>query len=646
MGTGRAGAALHFFGGKGGVGKTTLAAAFALGLAGEGQRVLLASTDPACSLGDALGVTVGKRVRQVAPGLRAVRPDAPAAFSRWMAKHRATLRTLAERGTYFDAKDLDVFLELSLPGVDELFGLLELTRLIDAERPDAVVVDTAPTGHTLRLFSAPDAIAQIARLLAAMQEKHHVLSEGLRGFREDDVADALIDGLAQRALALAKLLRAPDTRVHWIALPETLALEEAADGVRALDAEGIAVHELIVNRLTPAPRQACPGCNPKVQAERRALARMPPCLRALSVRVAPALEEEPTGVPALRRFSRRLRSAASDWPRPRAARTRRARSAPPSLPLPLPATLEVLFLGGKGGVGKSTASVAAAMALAAQHPQRPVLLLSVDPAHSLSDALAYPLSDTPLHVPGTPPNLRVRELDAGLAFERERAELERAVDALFDRLRGGSRFDAAYDRAVLQELTAFRPPGIDEVFGVLEVMDALGLEEARSGPRPLLVIDTAPTGHTLRLLELPAVAQAWARGFLKLLLEYRAALGLGPLAEDLLRLSRRLGALRALWTDPARTGFLTVTRPARLPMAETARLGRALREMHVPWVGVLVNALTEGTCARCKRIQAKEREALRTLGIVARAPSVFTAPSVAPPPRGPEEIAAWLRRWE
>lgn len=643
---------LHFFGGKGGVGKTTCAAAFACGLAAKGQRVLLASTDPACSLGDVLQRRLGPAPRRIAPGLRAVQPDPPAAFARWREAHRGTLKALAERGTYFDAADLDGFLELTLPGVDELFGLVELARLIDAEEADAVVVDTAPTGHTLRLFSSPDALAQIARLFAAMQEKHHVLSEGLRGFRAADEGDDLIDWVADRAAGLGRLLHDPQTRVHWIALPEALALEEAGDGVRALAVSGIRVEELVVNRLCPPPPRRCRGCSPRVAAEKAALAQLPAALRPLPLRTLPALEKEPVGVASLVRLASALqrkpvRRTQRSKPPARKPSTRGAVAASDAaFPLPLPASLQVLFLGGKGGVGKSTASVAAAMALASARPDREVLLLSVDPAHSLGDALAQPVGDLARRLPGLPRNLRVRELDAGQALERERAHIEEAIHRLFDRLRGGSRFDAAYDRAIFQALAELQTPGVDEVFGVLEVIDALGPGGKDAGAAPLLVIDTAPTAHALRLLELPKVAHGWVKGLLKLLLDYRGAIGLGPLAEELLGLSQRLGALQRLWTDPARTAFVAVTRPAQLPSAELSRLRRSLRALEVPFAGVIANALTTGTCARCTRARREERRSLDELRrLTGRRAAIILAPSVAPPPRGAAPIAAWSRLW-
>src|SRR5262245_2450468 len=146
-----------FFGGKGGVGKTTCAAACALAEAGAGRRVLAVSTDPAHSLGDALAVHLTSRPSAIPAGrgrLRAVELDANRALARWMARHRRALADIIEHGTWLDRHDVDELLELAVPGIDELIGLIEIVRLASA-RPgfDLVVVDTAPTGHALRLLA-------------------------------------------------------------------------------------------------------------------------------------------------------------------------------------------------------------------------------------------------------------------------------------------------------------------------------------------------------------------------------------------------------------------------------------------------------------------------------------------------------------
>src|SRR5262249_61950702 len=98
--------------------------------------------------------------------------DADRALRRWLGPRRQALRTIVARGTYLDDDDVDRFLALSLPGVDELIGLVELERLAAAQPWDDVVVDTAPTGHTLRLLAIPPILAPIPGLLHSLFAKH------------------------------------------------------------------------------------------------------------------------------------------------------------------------------------------------------------------------------------------------------------------------------------------------------------------------------------------------------------------------------------------------------------------------------------------------------------------------------------------
>src|SRR5205823_673334 len=143
-------------------------------------------------------------------------------------------------------------------GVDELIGLIELQRLAATGPWDHVVVDTAPTGHTLRLLAMPATLSRIAVVLDDMQAKHRLLSQSLGGRYRPDTADALIDEIAAAGRDLASLLRdAARVRVTWVMLPEALSLDEARDGIGALDAEGIGVDDVLVNRVTPVPPGPC-----------------------------------------------------------------------------------------------------------------------------------------------------------------------------------------------------------------------------------------------------------------------------------------------------------------------------------------------------------------------------------------------------
>jgi arsenite-transporting ATPase len=306
------------------------------------------------------------------------------------------------------------------------------------------------------------------------------------------------------------------------------------------------------------------------------------------------------------------------------------------------------MFGGKGGVGKTTAACAAALELAARRPGK-VLLLSADPAHSVADALQARLGDDPRAVPGAPARLRARELDADRAWRQARERYRDAVDQLFDALRGDAHLDPAYDRAVMQDLIALAPPGLDELFAIVAVTSALVSEDAEERA-DVVVLDTAPTGHALRLLALPDAARQWVQALLAVLLKYREVARLGKLAEELVQMSKQLRELEALLRDPARTAFVAVTRAALLPRRETERLLAELERLRIPAAGVLVNAVTPPGCARCRRAAAREGAevpalARRARSLTGREAAMILAPMTAPEPRGPRALREWGGAW-
>jgi arsenite-transporting ATPase len=603
-------------------------------------------------------VRLGATTRRLAVrgDLRAAELDADRALACWLRTRRPVLGQIAERGTYLDRDDIGRFLGLALPGVDELIGLLELERLAHERPYDDVIVDTAPTGHTLRLLEMPETLRRIAVVLDDMQAKHRFVATSLGGAYRADSADRLVDELDTSGKTLAELLRDP-TRASfaWVLLPERLALEEARDGIGRLDAWGIRVDDIVVNRLTS--HAVCPLCQARAEAERRVIDDIVAAFPDRVVRFLPAEDEEPRGITALRRIGRRLAAGATRRPIPRhRPRARRAARRPSGrsdwLDRIAPRAVRLVLVGGKGGVGKTTCAAALALALARRDPDRRVLLLSTDPAHSLGDVLAARLGDDEAAVPGAPANFRARELDADSAFRVRRERYRDAVDRAFTSVLRGTALDVTFDRAVVRELLDLAPPGLDELFGTLAIVDALFRPAA---PSDVVVVDTAPTGHTLRLLRMPATALEWVRTLLATVLKYRAVIGLGDFAAELVEVSRDLRRLDDLLHDSAVTRFVPVTRPAELPRRETVRLLQGLRRLRVTAPALIVNAVasTEGreTCARCARAAraaGREIAALaRTLpgrGRAAPTPLV-TAAAVTPPPIGVDRLAAWSRTW-
>jgi arsenite/tail-anchored protein-transporting ATPase len=655
-------------GGKGGVGKTTCAAILALESARH-RRTLLVTTDPASSLSAVLQTTVGSEPAPVrgARRLHAADLDASRAFERWLAPRRPLLAAIALRGTYLDEEDVARLLKLSLPGIDEVIGLLEIARMArlclpslrsgfsgagprgrrsgtEAAPFEAVIVDTAPTGHTLRLLAAPALLGRVAGLLDHLQAHHRAVVSALRGSYGGDAADALIGELEREGASLSAMLRDPDaSEMSWVTLPEPMALEETADALTALHGAGIPVRRLIVNRVTPPPVGACEWCEARVRFEARALAPVARRFAGLQMVALPELPREPRGVKALAGAGKLIepwRAPESAPPIARRVRvsldTRRAASA--FRRKDLRGNARWLLFGGKGGVGKTTCAAAAALDFAAD---RRVLLVSTDPAHSLGDVFGATFGDAPRPVPGGPTTLQVREIDAAIEMARFRQKYVAAVDEAFARIARS----AGGDRAAFRELIDLAPPGIDEVIAVAEVAEAL--TDAR-GAYDVIVTDTAPTGHALRLLQTPALLRDWTQALMAILLKYHEIVGAGTLAALLVQLSKRLRRLQEILADPTRARFVIVTRAACLPADENERLMASLSALGIAVGAVIVNATGAGRCPRCRAVagaQATETARLRRSVLEAGGYAIIEAPAEVPPPHGAAALHDWRTSW-
>ena len=197
----------------------------------------------------------------------------------------------------------------------------------------------------------------------------------------------------------------------------------------------------------------------------------------------------------------------------------------------------------------------------------------------------------------------------------------------------------------MQDLLELAPPGLDELIAIVEVSEAL---QADAGAGSSVVLDTAPTGHALRLLEMPALVHEWVKAVMRIVLKYQPVVGVGEAGAVLLQISQGLGRLRTLLADRSRAAFVVVTRPAELPIAETTRLLRRLHalDIHVP--AVLVNAVGAGTCGYCASTFRTQRRAIARIRSSIGAPhsrALLVARAVVPPPHGVRSLAAWRASW-
>ena len=658
-----------FFGGKGGTGKTTCAAAAAIALAERGRQLLVVSTDPAHSLGDVLRRRLSIRPSSIPVRrgrLNACELDADRALERWLSARRPALAAIFERGTILDRDDVEPFLKMSLPGVDELLGLLEIERLAAGRAYDYVVIDTAPTGHTLRLLATPAFFKTFARVLDLMQEKHRALADAFGHHAGRDDADTLIEELYREGERLAILLRdSARTRLCWVMLAEEMSVTESSRAVAALQAEGIRVDDVVVNRLTLPPPSSCALCDERRRVEAEWLNAIVAAYRGrpIGLWTLAAREDAPRGLDALRTVAHSVSALQGPVVRRKAGRTVNSpeTAAPPRQKLPAPLRpsrgTRLLIVGGKGGVGKTTCAAALAAAVARDAPERRVLLVSTDPAHSIGDVVGQSIGERERRIPGGPGNLVAREIDAAGEWRARREQFRDSAARLLEI--GSARWSAGLtiDRAIVEELFALAPPGMDEIIGILTILDALlagpPLAAETDGTRKdrfdLVIVDSAPTGHTLRLLALPAQAQAWVRQLMAVVLKYRAVAAFERLASELVWVSRGLRRLQGLLASSRQCGFIVVTRPEQLPTLETIRLIEWLAQHRIARRALIVNGVTPSGCARCRRTAVRERReiaAFTRASIWKRASCpIILADATAPPPKGVASLGAWQGTW-
>jgi len=292
------------YGGKGGVGKTTMAAATALASARDGVPTLVVSTDPAHSLSDTLEADVPQepaQIREEYP-LYAAEIDPEAALSEgpFGGDGNPLAGLLGE-----DAANP---LASSMPGSDEAAAIRLLMEYLDDPRFERVVVDTAPTGHTLRLLELPEMLDSMVGKLVTMRERLGGLTDLLGG--EDGEDDLGLQEFSARVERLRSLLRDPSrTDFRVVMVPEELSVRESERLLDRLAEFGIPVGTIVVNRVMQDPAEItggsdalvapnhedCEFCARRWEVQRRALAESQDLFRAHEVRRVPLLAEEVRG---------------------------------------------------------------------------------------------------------------------------------------------------------------------------------------------------------------------------------------------------------------------------------------------------------------------------------------------------------------
>jgi len=515
-----------FFTGKGGVGKTTTSAATAIVLADSGKLVLLVSTDPASNLDEVLGLALSAEPTKVpsVPGLFASNVDpvkAAAAYREQMVgPYRGILPEAAIRSM---EEQLSGACTVEIAAFNEFATLMGNPAAV--ERFDHIIFDTAPTGHTLRLLSLPAAWSDFIDTNTGGTSCLGPLA-GLKAQQQ------------LYANTRQSLGDATKTVVVVVSRPDVAPLAEAARASAELQELGVANQHLVINGVLHLTDPSDSVAVALRERNMKALAAIPQALTLLPRTELPLRGTELVGIPALRAFF----SPESSVP-PTKNSTQSS-----LLPAPLTTLLDtlaampggVIMTMGKGGVGKTTLAVNIATALAARGKR--VHLTTTDPAAHV----ALTLGEVPV-------GMQVSRVDPEAETEAYRNEvLATAGASLDDEARALMEEDLS--SPCTEEIAVFR--------AFAKIVD--------QGTNRFVVVDTAPTGHTLLLLD---ASESYHR---------EVSRSLSDIPEAVRQLLPRL-------RDPEFTKVFLVTLPEATPVHEALALQTDLRRAGIEPAGWIVN---------------------------------------------------------
>lgn len=601
-----------FFGGKGGVGKTTSAAASSLYLARQRpeERILVISTDPAHSLGDSFDQYIGGEIVPLdgVGNLFALELDSRKALARFREKNTPMIAKIADRGTMFDRDDIEDFLKLTLPGMDELMAIIEIIELMKVRKFGLVIVDTAPAGHTIRMLQTPAQMKNWVKTLDMMMDKYRFIFTTFAGRYKRDECDRFIDDMDEDvAMAKRMLTDAERTEFVLVTTPEEMAIDASIRLLSTLRKQHIPVRNLIVNRIQQDG--LCGLCLRRKTEQAQPLAEIQERFPDLHLWPVPRLPHQVRGRDQLADFVRLIMGGQRIIARGKGVGIQPGPlEMPPLRGLSLPSA-RLILIGGKGGVGKTTVAAAAAVLLASEFPERRILLFSINPAHSVSDSFDQDVGAEITPIDGCD-NLYAQEIDASELLEAFVEEQRAAIDEIFDGFMSGRGARVAFEQEIVDQMLETTPAGLDEMMALMEIMR---LMEAQTFDT--FVIDTAATGHLIRFLEVPELAQEWFRTAAKLLLKYRGVVRLGAVGRLVVKYLRQTRTVREQLVDPDETEFIVVTIPEAMGIAESERLIEGLERLKIPCHQILVNFVTLPT--DCPFCGAKRREEKRYIHQVA-----------------------------
>lgn len=533
-----------FFSGKGGVGKTSMACTHAVRYADEGKHILIVTTDPASNLADVFEQPIGHQVTPITnvPNLFAMEIDPDKATQEYIDRAMAPIRVA------FPPQIVQVMEEqMSGPCTAEVAAFDRFTDFLDVPAQngtafDIVIFDTAPTGHTIRLLELPSEWSQSIDAASAGSGQTCL-----------GPAAAIQDAKHKYERALAAMRQSEQTSFVFVLHPEAISIKETHRAIDELSKLGIENFSLSINGIIPHEGRHNPLFAARAEMQARYLVQIELNFPYSKQRMR-LLADEIKGVKKLRQVGKIFFDGDLDAePNELENIQLHEETFASSLDL-VRARIQpngrrrTVFFAGKGGVGKTVASCSTAVWLARQGYK--TLLLTTDPAAHLGDVLDSPVGDEVAAVTGQA-NLWAVKIDPKAAAETYKARI-------LDDARQRGRPESAI-RVMEEELNS---PCTEEMAAFDKFIDYASQDDW-----DVTIFDTAPTGHTLRLLELPV---DWSKQ-----LDMKIFASVDTTAADDVA-KQRFGKVIKMMSDPEQSTFAFVMYPEATPILEAWRAAQEL----------------------------------------------------------------------
>jgi len=299
----------YFFSGKGGVGKTSMAAATALFFSKKGKKTLVVSIDPAHSLSDSFETKLGGEVKQVEKNLYAIEIDPEKALGEYKEKFMPKIES-SELLSSLGLGDAFDFIGMT-PGVDEIAAFDKFLQYMNSNEYDIIIFDTAPTGHALRFLSLPDVLDSWVGKIIKIRMKFSGMIETVKnifGSKEDKKKSYIeeLEKIKERIKKAKIILSDPDkTHFNIVLIPEAMSILESERSLKTINSYGINVGFLVVNQLIPEnPR--CRFCSRRRDFQQKRLKEIAEKFSGYKIKKVGLFEDEMKGLKMLEMLGKKL----------------------------------------------------------------------------------------------------------------------------------------------------------------------------------------------------------------------------------------------------------------------------------------------------------------------------------------------------